>query len=100
MKKIAIITAILLANQAFAQWTLSYINKYENFNHIQFLSGKVGYTDGYGKLLKTQDGGTSWDTVYNDKETTIVDVHFINENMGFFSSEKRGNTFLNKTKDG
>ena len=100
MKKIIILTAILLANQAFAQWALSTINKYENFNHVQFLTDKVGYTDGYGKILKTQDGGASWDTIYSDKNTTIVDVFFINENMGFFSSEKGGNTFLNKTKDG
>jgi photosystem II stability/assembly factor-like uncharacterized protein len=100
MKKIAFLAAILLANEAFSQWTLSSINKDENHNNVTLLSDKIAFTDGYGKILRTTNGGKSWETVYSEAGATVVDLFFVNEKTGAFNVEQGDKTFLKKTQDG
>ena len=73
------------------------------FVKIQFCSPKVGYASGYfGKVLKTSDGGTTWNKVLNEnfqfnEKSNFNDMYFINETMGYVVGNKG---YMVKTDDG
>lgn len=83
-------------------WNQVSVPTTENLNTIDFPSNQVGYIGGdNGVLLKTVDGGETWDEVeytgvgavtYN-----IEDLQFINENIGFMVLDFNGSY---KTTDG
>jgi photosystem II stability/assembly factor-like uncharacterized protein len=52
---------------------------------ITFVNDVVGYTGGkYGKLFKTSDGGKRWTELpLPSYKFDIVDIQFLNENVGF-----------------
>ena len=67
-----------------------------------FLSSNIGYICGwYGDLLaKTIDGGVSWQQVDTIGMTQCWDVHFINENIGYYIDNSGGNYKISNTIDG
>jgi photosystem II stability/assembly factor-like uncharacterized protein len=68
---------------------------------LQFVTGNIAYTGGYGGLLmKTNDGGVTWKASYvtdSQLNPTIKDISFVNENVGFLA---RKNRLVSKTVDG
>jgi photosystem II stability/assembly factor-like uncharacterized protein len=51
---------------------------------IEFVSEKVGWMSGdYGRILKTIDGGITWNFQNSGTEMAITDISFINENQGW-----------------
>ncbi|WP_373331244.1 YCF48-related protein [Salmonirosea aquatica] len=66
-------------------------------NDVQFV-GNTGWIVGeYATLLKTTDGGTTWDTIPMNREDTFYDVHFINAQTGWIGG---ANGLLLKSIDG
>ncbi len=73
------------------------------FNSIFFIDDMTGFIAG-SKLIKTIDGGTSWNelsTGVSSSNPIFLDVHFINDNLGFavYSDPATGDGAI-KTTDG
>ncbi|PKP23280.1 MAG: hypothetical protein CVU05_00075 [Bacteroidetes bacterium HGW-Bacteroidetes-21] len=71
-----------------AQWDIVFYDTINNasFQDIQFINTNTGYAvaniiDGKGYLIKTLNGGTTWDTAWFPYK--INSVYFINENVGY-----------------
>jgi len=67
-----------------------------------FLSSDIGYICGWYSdvLAKTIDGGVSWQQVDTIGTTQCWDVHFINENIGYYIDNSGGNYKISNTIDG
>ncbi len=79
-----------------AQWTtLPFNTGYQN-HALYFVNKDTGYVSNgiwqgpppgtnHTKLFKTTDGGTTWQTIVDDySNTPICQLHFLNENVGFY----------------
>lgn len=55
--------------------------------HIMFVNPLVGYITGEsnGVIYKTIDGGTTWVELYNNEFEWPRNLHFLNENLGYFA---------------
>lgn len=67
-----------------------------------FLNSDIGYLCGWygGLLAKTFDGGTTWQQVEATESTQCWDVHFIDENIGYYINNSGGNYAISNTIDG
>jgi photosystem II stability/assembly factor-like uncharacterized protein len=67
-----------------------------------FLNSDIGYLCGwYGAVLaKTLDGGSTWQQVDTSWSTQCWDVHFIDENIGYYIDNSGGNYKISNTIDG
>lgn len=67
-----------------------------------FLSSDIGYLCGWygGVLAKTIDGGFTWQQVDTSWSTQCWDVHFIDENIGYYIDNSGGNYKISNTIDG
>jgi photosystem II stability/assembly factor-like uncharacterized protein len=67
-----------------------------------FLSSDIGYICGWYSdvLAKTIDGGVSWQQVDTIGITQCWDVHFVNENIGYYIDNSGGNYKISNTIDG
>ena len=63
-------------------------------NFIQFINEQVGYSSSLSEILKTTDGGQTWNTIYNNG---VASFYFFNENIGFVNS---GNEILRTANGG
>ncbi len=68
------------------------------FNSLSFPTNVIGYAlfDGK-KLLKSVDGGETWNMIYNPTSIDLGNAHFINNDTGFISVLTG---YLLKTNDG
>lgn len=95
-------TIIISMNDG-ATWELGHTAASQNLLYrVSFLSESVGYVSGgtatTGDLLKTTDGGLTWEKLQFDAGERFYSVHFINENLGYAGT--RGPSGLYKTTDG
>ena len=44
------------------------------FDQIEFVNDQVGWMNTEGKLLKTEDGGETWDKVVFEKENSLYEI--------------------------
>ncbi|MBN8851694.1 MAG: hypothetical protein BGO55_05285 [Sphingobacteriales bacterium 50-39] len=65
------------------------------YNSLQFIDGQTGYYGWENGVLKTTDGGVSWNSVY-PKGGKINVVKFFNATTGYYKSDK----IIYKTTDG
>ncbi len=91
--------------QIFAQeWqTLNASTLSWRFEDMQFIDADVGWVvDGGGQILKTTDGGQTWNQQYYNSNHYFRSVEFYNEQIGFAGTLANGNptTTLLKTIDG
>lgn len=86
-----------------ATWELGHIATSQDLLYrASFVSESIGYSSGgtasFGNLLKTTDGGLTWNKLSLDPGQRFYSVHFLNENVGYAGS--LGPTGLYKTTDG
>ena len=64
-------------------WTETTPSGFENLTIIQFVSDDIAFASGQdGKLLKTNDGGYTWEVISNFTSSTD-DIYFVDENLGY-----------------
>ena len=87
MKKILLISFIfnMASLNTFPQWFLQ--NPYptgNSLNAVKLISEDVGWAVGHaGAILKTNDGGASWESKTSEIKSELIDVSFINVNIGW-----------------
>ncbi len=88
MKKIFFTVTILLmvTMKANSQWFLQYSDPDGYFLDIDFTSADNGWVAGLWKMIKTTDGGNSWDTLIQrpQSNTTIQAISFANNSIGWY----------------
>ncbi|MEM7103705.1 MAG: YCF48-related protein [Bacteroidota bacterium] len=73
------------------------------FEDMFWLDANIGWVvDGGGQILKTEDGGATWDQQFYDSDYYFRSVEFLDENVGFAGtlSSAESNGSLWKTTDG
>ena len=99
MKYIIAIFTLLLSHLVSSQPTWTVINSevLENLHDIHFTSYLIGYISGEnGTLLKTIDGGLTWNNISINSDETIKSMSFINDNVGYLCTPSK----IYKTIDG
>jgi len=56
---------------------------YPGESQMYFINENTGWFVGEGKILKTTNGGDSWETIYTDYSISINTVTFLNEETGW-----------------
>jgi photosystem II stability/assembly factor-like uncharacterized protein len=81
-------------------WTDVYQGKTgQMLNSVYFPDANTGYAVGEsGTILKTTNGGTSWNTLSSGTDNSLASVYFIDANTGFVVGE--GGTILKTTNGG
>jgi photosystem II stability/assembly factor-like uncharacterized protein len=101
MKKYRLLIFILLLPCCSPQkdWIIQESGFTDGIHDIEMIDNETGfaYTYGTGKLLKTSDGGQSWDLIAQFDSLYFEQIQFTDEHNGYICGEK--NTLL-KTSDG
>ncbi len=74
-----------------------------SFTVIQMIDYDTGYiagSTGFGKMWKTTNGGINWNIVSNFSASPMTDLHFVNVNTGWICSDDILDGGLFKTTDG
>jgi len=90
MKKLTVFICFALVS-AFvqAQWTVQYTSETDYFTSVYFTDANTGYVIGWdnglavGGILKTIDGGSTWDILSSGTTTWLNSVFFTNANTGY-----------------
>lgn len=99
MKKILFLLLCCFSSHLFAQWqALPTIPNGSNIKQICFVNANTGFAVGFsGTILKTTNGGQSWNTQTSGTTQNLMSVYFLDANTGFASGSS--GTIL-KTIDG
>lgn len=99
MKKILFVWLCCVSSTLFAQWqSLPTIPNGANIRQICFVNATTGFAVGLsGTILKTTNGGQSWNTQTSGTNQSLMAVYFLDANTGFVSGSS--GTIL-KTIDG
>ena len=82
MKRIilAFLIVIIIVAYLFGQWEI--LNEGGDFKTIDFVNDQVGWIAGEGTLLKTENGGGTWESIPIQEDWRIRNIDFINESIG------------------
>lgn len=94
----AVLAPLLVRAQG---WTLIDTGAQTYIDHIFFVDENLGFTGGYwGTVLRTRDGGDTWEKLDFWRFSTIQDIQFLNADTGFVVGHDWGNGYIFKTTDG
>lgn len=106
MRKLILLCLLLPALlPAQVQWNVVYSNPNHNLIDIQFTSPLIGYVAGYKNsnlssfVLKTTDGGLTWNPVATLSLPYLHKMHFLNDSIGYLSKGSAPMQFA-RTSDG
>jgi photosystem II stability/assembly factor-like uncharacterized protein len=93
--------SILITDDLGANWQIHYkpggISRGVTLNAVSFIDSNIGFIGGTkSTLLKTMDGGNSWQNILPSGTEELLDVYFHDELHGFISKEH----VLLRTSDG
>ena len=91
MKKLILILFGLLSSHILEaqSWNLFDIGANGNLNKIYFTNDTIGFISGdNGLLLKTLDGGDTWETIITDAQHDLQTISFANEEIGYINGLK------------
>lgn len=79
-----IILVFLLLQTAFclnAQWSIKHIDNSINLNIIKFKNDTLGLSMGINSILKSEDTGETWNSVYFEPQINIEDFQFLSDDI-------------------
>jgi photosystem II stability/assembly factor-like uncharacterized protein len=92
------ITVFFIVTNIRGQWEV--LNEGGPFQIFDFVSDKVGWIAGEGTLLKTEDGGETWNSLPIEEHYEMQMIDFIDKTVGYaVASDTSGNMIL-KSQDG
>jgi photosystem II stability/assembly factor-like uncharacterized protein len=95
---IAVLLGFCPSSKLFSQWIKQNSPVADRLLSIHFVSPTMGYASGeYGRMLKTTDGGTSWNILNSGTNAAFHVVHFVNDTGYLFGN---GPTLLRSTNGG
>ncbi|WP_258105649.1 YCF48-related protein [Marinoscillum sp. MHG1-6] len=76
-----LVTVLLsITMQVYGQWTIQNYDAYSRFNKIKFRTETEGFLLGdYSQILKTTDGGATWNSIYAGTSVFFQDFQLIND---------------------
>lgn len=76
---------VLRTTSAGSSWSYNYTYGSIDLYDIHFPDSLIGFACGeLGSIIRTEDGGESWQTVYwGSNDNDFYSVHFLNKNVGF-----------------
>jgi photosystem II stability/assembly factor-like uncharacterized protein len=78
---------IYSTNDGGNSWNLKYQHNSDPFVTIHFINSSTGWANSNTRILKTVDGGSTWQNIAN--RTTGFDIQFLNPNLGYRTEETR-----------
>lgn len=79
-----IISPIISFPQGILNWEVIDSPTSKMLHKMSFINNKVGWIEGEGgTIINTSDGGESWNTLYTAVDTFMLDIFFLNENLGW-----------------
>lgn len=96
-KHFCILLFVCIWHQSFSQWTTLSTNTNQFLFGEYFLNKDTGFVFGDAVILKTIDGGTSWNTPFTSLASQFTSMTFANDSIGFLVGD--GGAIL-KTTDG
>src|SRR5688572_15690808 len=88
---------IFFAITAQGQWTQLNVDTTHSYSSVYFLNSDTGYISGYddlppfdGIILRTLDGGDTWDTTRISFGVWLMDIQFINDSTGITGGHDGG----------
>lgn len=108
IKILVFLLCLLCVQTVQADWVKQNTKTFSWFRDVFFVNENIGWIGGAdGALLKTRDGGKSWQQVRKFTSDTIVQVLFSDENIGIllversmFTRGQNASSYLLKTLDG
>ncbi|KXK55629.1 MAG: serine/threonine protein kinase with PASTA sensor(s), partial [Chlorobi bacterium OLB5] len=78
---------LLKSTNSGINWSISNLGQNYSLKKIKFINNLTGFIAGgdvipNGVIIRTTDGGSSWQTVYNDS-SSLSSINFINNNTGW-----------------
>ncbi len=67
-------------------WDSSFISRRGGYS-IYFINDMTGWTGGDPALIKTTDGGITWNNIIEFWQGNIMSIEFLNQNTGYFQTE-------------
>ncbi len=81
---------ILNTNDGGDEWTV-YPSNYYSLRSVFFINDTLGWIGGWGSIYQTNDGGANWNIQSPFPIIDIIDVYFIDENIGWAVGELLNN---------
>ena len=78
-------------------WIISSTPTTQDIIDIQFINNSVGWAHSFGQLLKSVDGGYTWNIQEINSESLISSIYFLSEKLGWVVLE---DNLIIKTLDG
>lgn len=96
---VVLFSASLLNAQMADNWKwLNPAPQGNSLNAVDFIDNNTGYAAGdYGTILKTSNGGSSWQQIYSFDGKDIMSMSFVNASIGYVGGASQ---MLRKTVDG
>lgn len=100
---LTILIAVLITQSAFGQWSQQTTPAGGWYEGIHFVNANIGWAVGWdGLIIKTTDGGQTWNTQTSGTPEDLMEVYFIDQNNGWVIGDWNniGNTLLKTTNGG
>jgi photosystem II stability/assembly factor-like uncharacterized protein len=94
-----LILVVLTAGNA--QWQI--LNQSGFLNVMDFVDSETGWLAGNGSIMKTEDGGTTWISIFNNDNLIIGMIDFVNRSTGWmvsYDNSGGGGMVVSKSTDG
>ena len=98
-----ILIAVLITQSTFGQWSQQTTPAGGWYEGIHFVNANIGWAVGWdGLIIKTTDGGQTWNTQTSGTPENLQEVYFIDQNNGWVIGDwnNLGNTLLKTTNGG
>jgi photosystem II stability/assembly factor-like uncharacterized protein len=83
MKKIILLTFLLLTQQLYSQWITLNSGVSQNLISVNFINSQTGFAAGAGGvIIRTTNGGINWTALVSGSSSDLMSIQFLNLSTG------------------